>query len=528
MIARMVLLTLLLLMVVSCSRAPEGPVVKTASGEVQGFIQEGVHTFYGIPYAMPPVGDLRWQPPHEAEAWQGILQAVKAPNACYQYMLYMKRGEEDCLYLNIWTPSVLPLKPLPVMVWFHGGGFIGGDGIQGTESTRLAGQGDVVSVSMNYRVGPLGFLSHPALTAEQGASGNYGIQDQRAALQWVKANIAQFGGDPENITIFGESAGGWSVCLHMISPESAGLFDKAIIQSGPCNTLFADLSLAEQQGLEMEKRLGCEGDDALACMRSQSPERLIEVMPNDPGFAFGEGYEAWMPVIDKKVLTRQFAEAFDSGKFNQVPVINGANGNEGNLLIMFSHNYRMEPLDAADYEKRLLWLAQGSQEVADALLVHYPLSDYAEPALALSEAFGDGYLACQSIWASEHLSQHVPVDSYIFNYKHADFILPELIELGAFHSAELQFVFNRPMAWFENRFSGDELLLSEQMMGDWTRFAYTGNPNKPDDPHWPLFNTRQEQLFYDLELSTQQGWKDEDCNFWRSLDFGYVKGRQQG
>lgn len=512
------------LLLAACSKKAEGPVVSLQQGDVQGFVQEGVHVFYGIPYAAPPQGELRWQPPVKPGPWEGVLQAVKAPNACYQYMLYMKRGTEDCLYLNIWTPEMVPLKPKPVMVWFHGGGFIGGDGIQGTESTRLAARGDVVIVSMNYRVGPLGFLSHPALSAGQGASGNYGIQDQRAALQWVKSNIHQFGGDPENITLFGESAGGWSVCLHMVSPQSAGLFHKAIIQSGPCNTVFGDLATAEQQGLEMERRLGCSGEDALACMREAPPEKLIEVMPNDPGFAFGEGYEAWMPVIDGKVLTQQFREAFTSGAFEQVPVINGATANEGNLLVMFSHDYRMEPLQAADYGKRLLWLARGNEDIAERLLDFYPLDDYESPALALSAAFGDGYLACQSLWATQQLSAHVPVYAYTFAYPDADFILPELMELGAFHSAELQFVFNRPMAWFESRFSGDELRLSEQMMDDWARFAATGNPNRAGESHWPQYNQQGEQLFYDLELSTRSGWKAEACDFWKSLDYSYKKG----
>jgi para-nitrobenzyl esterase len=246
---RVISVLVLMLLLGGCFDKPEGPVVKTANGDVQGFVKEEVHLFYGLPYAAPPVGDLRWHAPQPvAENWQGVRAATGVPPLCFQYMLYMQRGQEDCLYLNIATPGITPDKPKPVMVWFHGGGFIGGDGLQGSPLHRLAKRGDVVVVSMNYRVGALGFMAHPTLSAESAkvdgvfASGNYGLMDQQAALRWVRDNISAFGGDPQNITIFGESAGGiecvrpsciaaecWSVqasdcpewALYECEPESA-------------------------------------------------------------------------------------------------------------------------------------------------------------------------------------------------------------------------------------------------------------------------------------------------------------------
>lgn len=534
MVFRCVFLLFLTLCLSACFDKQEGAVVKTANGDVQGFLKEDVSLFYGIPYAAPPVGELRWQAPQPAANWQGVRAATSAPPLCFQYMLYMQRGQEDCLYLNIATPEVKTEKLKPVMVWFHGGGFIGGDGLQGTPLHRLAKRGDVVVVSMNYRVGALGFLAHPALSAESAkkdgvfASGNYGLMDQQAALRWVRDNISAFGGDPQNITIFGESAGGMSVCAHLASPTSAGLFKQAIAESGPCMNPNPSLYAAEKQGELLAIKIGCEGEgrgDLLACLRSKTPEEVLQTLPNDPAFVFGEGeYGAWgMPIVDGRVLTDTIPNSFNSGKFNRVPVINGNNGDEGSILVMFSHEYRFEPLQAADYEKRIRYLMGDNQVVIDKLKARYPLENYADAGAALAELFGDGFMACNVQKASQALSQWTPLYAYIFTYPDAAFILPERRKLGAFHAAELQFVFHAPMGWFQRSFSGAELALTNAVMDYWSQFAHTGNPNKDGLQAWPLFAYEKKQLMLDRTLSVSDEFKRDNCAFWRDLN---VNGRK--
>jgi len=508
-----------------CFDKPEGPVVKTAQGEVQGFVKEDVHVFYGIPYAKPPVGDLRWQAPQLPESWQGVRTAIQAPPQCFQYMLYMQRGQEDCLYLNVATPDATPAKPKPVMVWFHGGGFIGGDGLQGTPLQRLAAQGDVVVVSMNYRVGALGFMAHPALSAEAEklggayASGNYGLMDQQAALRWVRDNISAFGGDPKNVTIFGESAGGMSVCAHLVSPVSAGLFQQAIIESGPCMGRDANVSAAEKQGEWLAIRAGCEGrGDLLACLRSKKPEEILHALPNDPAFVFGEGnFGVWGPVIDGHILPESVEKSFQTGRFNRVPVINGNNDDEGSLMVMFSHEYRFKPLKAEDYENRIRYLVGSDQSIVDKVKARYPLEKYADPGAALAAVLGDGFMACNTDQISNALSKWTPVYAYTFTYPNARFILPEMRKLGAFHSAELQFVFHAPMNWFRSHFSGDERNLTNAMMDYWARFAHTGNPNRSALLPWPLYSEGKKQMLFDRQLSIAKNSKSDACVFWQSL-----------
>ncbi len=515
------------LLLAACQPSPTGPVVRTANGEVQGFLQEDVHLFYGIPYAEPPVGPLRWQSPQPLAAnWTGVRAATKPGPLCFQYMLYMQRGVEDCLYLNIATPDVKPAMPKPVMVWLHGGGFIGGDGLQGSPLQRLAKRGDMVVVSLNYRLGALGFLAHPALSSEGQqahgvyASGNYGLQDQQAALRWVRDNIASFGGDPQNVTIFGESAGGMSVCAQLASPLAAGLFRQAIVQSGPCMSQNPSLHAAEKQGEYLAIRAGCEGrGDLLACLRSKTPEELMQALPNDPAFVFGEGeFGVWgVPVVDGRVLTDTLRHSFANGQFNRVPVINGSNGDEGSILVMFSHEYRFASLQPQDYEKRIRYLVGDDPGVMARLLARYPLAKYPDAGAALAELFGDAFMSCSVLETSAQLAKWTPVYGYVFAYPDADFILPEARRLNAFHGAELQFVFHYPMGWFENRFSGEELLLANAMMDYWSQFAHHGKPDKDGLPAWPLFADGGQQLVFDRKLSVDNRFKREACEFWQGL-----------
>lgn len=497
---------------------------KTTTGVVQGVMVEGVNAFLGIPYARPPVGKLRWRTPRVMREWKTVLKADTPPPHCVQSIFGFDRGQEDCLYLNIWTPTLFPKKPLPVMVWMHGGGFTVGHSYETTPGHRLAKQGDVIVVSVNYRLGALGFMAHPELTREHGAtSGNYGMMDQIQALQWVRRNIGNFGGDRDNVTIFGESAGGMSVCNLLTSPRAKNLFHKAIIQSGPCFSPYPGLGFMEKQGLTMEQHLGCDkAVDKLDCMRSKSPAEVLAAMPPAPGMVFGEEEEYWMPNIDGDFLVEQPLKSLQAGRFAKVPVINGNNANEGSLLVMFGHEYQFKKLTPERYPDRIRYLVHDDDKVKQ-VMEQYPLSQYTDAGEALSAVFGDYSFVCHEKWTSDALARQVPVYSYYFSYPDADFVLPKARELGAFHSAEVQFVFGDSMAWLESKFSGHEKVLSDNLMNYWTQFAYTGDPNGVVDTrktsvHWPQYNATRQRLQLDTTLAEKPG-ADTDalCQFWQGI-----------
>lgn len=502
-------------------------IVATDKGPVQGSTSGGVRSFFGIPYAAPPVGELRWRPPQPHAGWTEARDATKAGSVCVQKIPVINApvGSEDCLFVNVQAPDPPPPQPVPVMVWIHGGGFTSGDGLQangGTDGAEIVRRSGVVVVSLNYRLGQFGFLAHPLLSAEDAshpASGNYGIEDQIAALQWVQANIAAFGGDPGNVTIFGESAGGWSVCAHLASPRSAGLFHRAMIQSGPCAQPLASLAAAERQGEAVAAALGCGGAaDVLSCMRARPATEVRDALPPDPAFAFTEGeWGSWMPVLDGFVLTAQFAESFAGGDFNHVPVVAGSTRDEGTLFVAISHDWFGTPLTAEQYPERLRYLL-GSDTLVDQVVARYPIENYADPGAALAAAFGDGFLACPTIETAAALAPHVPSYLYQFEYPDADFAVPLPVSLGAFHSAEVQFVFGRPTNG-PGSFTPAEADLSDQMMGYWTRFAAGGDPNGLGAVPWPRLDQAGRHILFDVPVVEGQGAKAEACEFWRTLDY---------
>jgi para-nitrobenzyl esterase len=506
---------------------PPSFTAKTNQGVVQGVMVEGVNTFLGVPYAAPPVAELRWSNPRVPRKWGGVKKTDKVPPHCVQSVFGFDRGQEDCLYLNIWTPTLFPEKPLPVMVWIHGGGFILGHSYETTPGQYLAKKENVIVVSINYRLGAFGFMAHPEISrANGGSSGNYGMQDQLFALQWVRNNIKNFGGDVNNITVFGESAGGMSICNLLVSPMSQGLFQKAIIESGPCFSPYPDLAFMEKQGQEMERQLHCDVQkNPLACMRDKTAKEILAAMPPDPGMAFGENNANWMPTVDGKLLLEQPARSLSEGRFMRVPVMNGNNANEGEVIVMFAHEYQFKKLTAEKYPERVNYLMLDEAKVQK-VLERYPLEKYSDAGGALSAVLGDQTFVCQEKWTSDAIAKHAPVFSYFFNYPDADFVLPEVRKLGAFHSAEVQFVFGYPMSWFGDSFSGDELVLSDSMMHYWAQFARTGDPNDGAHPRWPLYAEGKKRLQMDVELSEKNASDtDEVCAFWRNLAdqelFGY-------
>lgn len=491
-------------------------------GAVLGYLENGVEYYLGIPYARPPTGELRWRPPQPLASGAGTIDATRRSAACPQFIPLVNRlvGDEDCLYLNVWAPATAASSPRPVVVWIHGGGFTAGQGAYTDhEGAVLARRQDVVVVSMNYRLGVFGFLAHPALSVEDAAhpgSGNYGLQDQVAALRWVRDHIERFGGDPHNVTLVGQSAGAVSVCAQLVSPQAAGLFHRAVIMSGPCETPLSPLSGASQLGVTLSRELGCEPDD-LACLRQRDTAGVAGVLPPDPSFAFGEGYTVWWPVLDGVMLPRQIIDAFRSGEFNRVPVINGATRDEGSMLLWISHDMLFKPLQESDYLARLEYLL-GDPGLAEQVARQYPLTAYPDTFAALTAAFSDGFFNCFARHQSQLLARHVPTWSYQFNYQDMPFFVPG-VQLGAYHGGDLQYLFGRPASLWRSEFEGEQAALSQQVMEYWGAFARQGDPNQSGLTPWPNYDQRDLTLLIDRDMQVSHGVHEQACGFWQQLDY---------
>jgi para-nitrobenzyl esterase len=470
-------------------------VVHTDKGVVRGAVVDGVRAFLGVPYAAPPVGSLRWRPPQPAAAWRGIRDAVAFAPHCAQSVspFGVASTSEDCLYLNVYTPSsVRPGVPFaPVMVWIHGGALVVGES-DDYNPAALVAQG-VVVVTINYRLGALGFLAHPALTAESPdhASGNFGLLDQQAALRWVQRNARAFGGDPGNVTIFGESAGGLSVDSQLASPLAAGLFRRAIVESGAYLLSPPTLAAAEAAGSSFASQAGCT-DQTAACLRSLPLETILA---HQPGAS---------PTVDGHVLTQSLSSAFASGAFNRVPVIEGSNHDEWRLFVAQAEAASGVPLSAAAYVPTVAATLGIPIAAATALTAAYPLSAYPSPSIALGAVGTDAIFACNVRRAAGLLSQHVPTYQYEFNDPNApqQFFPGVSFPTGAYHAAELQYLFsfNRGTP---PQFTPDQIELSQTMIRYWTQFARAGDPNSPSVPAWPRYDLT-EQSFQALVPGTSR------------------------
>ena len=353
----------------------QGTRIALADGEVQGEIDGGSRRFLGIPFAAPPLGALRWRPPQPAVPWDGVLVADHMSKPCAQLdaITTPASDNEDCLYLNVWAPDPAPSAPLPVMVWFHGGGNTSGStadlvplGVGGLfyNGRALAESRGVLVVTANYRLNVFGFLSHPLLAAEDAStpySGNQALLDQHAALEWVRDNIAAFGGDPHNVTIFGESAGSFDVCYHVASPLSRGLFHRAISESGGCTTRQTTLAEAQQQTEALIDAVGCrQAADVLACLRELPVSTLLA---NSGGFG---------PIVDGRFLPDQTRTLYDAGDIAKVPYILGSNSDEGTLFLLGM----TLPQTEAEY---LAALASRYGSRADEIAAVYPVANFATP-----------------------------------------------------------------------------------------------------------------------------------------------------
>ena len=465
--------------------------VKVDGGLISGTAADGVRSFKGIPFAAPPVGELRWKAPQPVVAWDGVRKCEafgpECPQAPYpagsMYYSPPKKQSEDCLYLNVWT-AAKPGDRRPVMVWIHGGALTRGSGATPTyDGTAFAKKG-VVLVTINYRLGPLGYLAHPELTAEspQHSSGNYGVLDQIAALKWVQDNIAAFGGDPKTVTIFGESAGSWSVNVLVATPLAKGLFHRAIGESGgtfgPMTYLREDrakMTAAEKGGAAFAKAAGA---DSIKALRAVSAEKIIDTFNND---AEGKKFRT-APNVDGWVLPDEIRNIFARGKQNDVPVIVGSNADEMTTLTVPA----TVPKTIADYHKRI---AAQYGEMAKEFDAVYPVKGDADASGAYLGVLRDAtFTLPMRTWA--RMTSTGRSRAYLYQFSRVP-PNPNSKYLGAYHAGEIAYVFsnlNPQNALIQET----DHKLAQTMSAYWVNFAKSGDPNGKGLPKWNAYNTKDE------------------------------------
>jgi para-nitrobenzyl esterase len=462
----------------------DAPVVTTQSGAVRGAAVPGGYDFLGLPYAAPPIGNLRWRPPQPPAGWDGVRNATSfGPSCPQQPSPFAPPGpfSEDCLYLNVYTPVLHSMDDqggLPVIVWIHGGGFTQ-DGGRNYDGSKLAADGTVV-VTINYRLGALGFLAHPALASYPGGpAGNYGLMDQQAALRWVQRNIGGFGGDPENVTIAGQSAGGLSVLAHLVSYGSRGLFQRAIIESGSFAPKQQSLATAEAAGQAFAAQAGCP-DQTAACLRNLPVSALATFPGVIPGY------------VDGRVLTESFGTALAAGRFARVPILNGTNHDEEAIFVLglgvavSGGTFVLVPpgmVTPDNYQSDIASVLGVSSGQAAAIAAEYPPG--ASPIFALSTLVGDANFACPALQMDKWTSARVPTFAYEFNDSNAPERFAPLPPLAT-HSSETQYLFDLPNAPRPGTFTADQQALAASMRTAWATFAASGNPATAAVP-WPAF-----------------------------------------
>jgi para-nitrobenzyl esterase len=507
------------------------PVIDTTSGRLQGTVGASTIEYLGIPYAAAPVGTLRWTPPQAYGKWKGIFEATAPGSECPQLNpSNVVVGNENCLFLNVYTPlGANTTKPhnRAVMVWIHGGGLTRGQGVD-YDPTPLVEGGDVLVVTFNYRLGLLGFFAEQELDAEGHLGANYGLMDQQFALQWVVNNIAAFGGDPTRITVFGESAGGLSVYSQLASPLAAGLFNRAIAQSGAYAGFAPDyrpvilpIAMAETtgyapfvlSGAAYASAAGCSSGTA-ACLRAATVTQIVDALgPYTP-----------YPVIDGTLLTQTPGDAFSSGKFNRVPVITGNNHDEYRYFV----GNITPAVQNGDYDSAFAKVFDTS--LAPGVEAEYPPPPASPPPpanateLLLAAAGTDGIFVCPARRAEMSMSQYVPVWSYEFADENAPSPpsppYPVVnFPLGAYHGSDVQYLFDKGTI-----VSGSpQQSLSDAMISYWTEFAKKGNPNSTEQPHWAQYKPKvDERQFFSPPTPTVESGSEFDTfhmcsSYWDAL-----------
>ena len=529
------LLTAMTCWLAPCKPAPQPaqpPVVQTAAGAVSGTSYSGVRAYLGIPYAAAPVGSLRWQAPQTLQPWQGVRRGDLAGDACMQpASAGSSKGNfsEDCLSLNVFVPETIGANKLPVMVWVHGGGFVIGSG-KDFEMANLAREGRVIIVSINYRLGAFGFFRHPDGIA-QGEAANLGLLDQQAALRWVKAQVGAFGGDAANVTLFGQSAGASSVCLHLVAPHSAGLFQKAIVQSGSCTVLEPKSTGARKRpsadeltasSLDLGVSLGCpSGAEQLSCMRSKSADDVLQA--SDVNIAFMTKGLRWSPVQDGVSVIGRATEQLKQGRFNRVPVMLGTTHDEGRLFVANEfHLAHYLPVNPIEHANALSMEAGADKRMKANLLDAYSGWRYGSLDKALAGLYTDAAYACPTMADAQSIARHVPTYHYEFSEARTPGILDPYMPLGAFHGAELRYVFQAklPFSMLDLPLTAAQQQLARDMTKYWARFAYQGDPNVAGLAPWPRFqaNGGRSLVLQSGQYKVQdigRFQRDHHCDLWQ-------------
>ncbi len=489
--------------------APDTPVA-VSGGSVTGVLADdpAIIAFEGIPYAAPPVGELRWKAPAPVVSWDGVKAAADYGASCMGAGGRGITSSEDCLYLNLWTARD-KVGPEPVMVWIHGGGFTSGTGSGPSYvGTHLAERG-VVAITINYRLNVFGFMAHPALSAESGydGSGNYGLMDIVAALQWVHDNVAAFGGDPGNVTIFGESAGAGAVMSTMLVPQSAGLFEHAISESDwvygwdrDLKQAVRGLPSAESEGVKVAELLGASDPaTALAGMRAADADAVFAAYRKVENSPFTRQGDPWGPNVDGHVIPDDPVAMYQSGRQHDVPLIVGMNGNEGAL---FSRNLGIDSVAKFDALVRKAIPAQ-----ADQALAHFAVKTDADVVAGMDHWIHDMYFA-GPVLLHARSQANVASPGWLYHFTR----VPPTTRgaaLGSHHTAEIRYVFGNltgpgtytePLAPEGQEPAAVDKTLSNAMMSYWVQFAKTGNPNVAGEPEWPEYKPDSDTY---LELGEQ-------------------------
>lgn len=512
------------------SSCTKGTRISTDKGPICGTTKNGITTYNGVPYAAPPVGKRRWKSPHPHTAWRDTLPATKDFTRCFTPEVpdsdeSAPDMSEDCLYLKIQRPAdAKPGEQLPVMYEFHGGGFLGE--AQTDNGEHLVKKGRVVYVYVSYRVGILGFLAHRAF--RQKHAGDYGIQDQQAGLRWVKRNASRLGGNPHNVTVFGESAGGASVCDQVASPTAKGLFQKGISVSGfynyqkdtvwstaDCKSTYHTEAQAQKASAKFAHKVGCGHGRVAACLRHVPADKLVK---NGGQFVDPKGGGTIGPIVNGTTLTRSPKKAFATGHVNHVRLITDVGRDEfnGGIYENLAHRPTVVAENAAQY-RRLV--SQQFGRHAGAVLRRYPVNRYSSPFVAYRTVMADSASVCPVLRTNRQLSRHIPVYADINNDADNPHGKGEPGRpLGAVHSGTNALVHFRP-----SDLDPSQAALEKQLLSEWTHFARTGHPTAPRTPRWTRYS-RWHRLVMELRPAGASGLtparaigKQHNCSFWNKV-----------
>ncbi len=499
---------------------PSPDTVATDCGTFRGSINAATVAFKGMPYASPPTGNLRFRPPAAPACSAEIQIARQFAPACPQLTLTGDSiGQEDCLYLNVWTPATeFPAQPTrPVIVYIHGGGNTTGAtdierfGATLLDGERAAANGNAVIVTMAYRLGALGFLAHPALSAEDpnNVSGNYGIYDQIAALEWVQRNIERFGGDPDRVALIGQSAGAQNVCAIVASARSQDLFQAAAIHSGACNA--PSLAASQADGEDIAELAGCAAGAAASCLRGLTTDAWLQAIGTSLPLGTGFVQQPVGPIADGFLLADSPLAVIASGAHNQVPLIVGATTNE-------SAAFSIPAITTETYEALVL---ATFTIIAPQVLAAYPASAYPSPRDALIALTSDSQFVCPARRTARAAaaSQAQPVFLYSFNKALES---PQYESLGAFHGLELFYLFQQLEQINSYAPTVADLNLASSILNYWTALADSGNPNGSAEPLWPAYNEQSEaHLNLAAPISAGSDLSKSQCDFWDGFALGF-------